>query len=99
LFGNLFDNALYACGSVKDRKWIEVTFSDLNDLAYISVSNSKGNDIMMEGNDFLSTRRHYAAKGVGLGVIRTIAKRYGGDAKVLYTSDKFSVTIWMNRQI
>ena len=97
LFGNLFDNAVAAVGSMppKDR-WINVTLSNKNRFVYIKVSNSKLNKIIVENNYYLSTKREYTQKGSGMGIIKSVVMQYGGIVNITHTDMSFSCDFCLN---
>jgi hypothetical protein len=95
LFGNLFDNALNACRTLPENKWIYVMISRKNDLIHISVSNSKSNEVKMHKHTILSTRRQYAKKGHGIDIIKAIVTKFQGDMSITYNSNDFTCTCWI----
>lgn len=93
LLDNIFDNALYACSEVESGRRISVKLNRVNDFVVLVVTNTKKNPVISKDGHFLSTRRRYKERGLGIENIIATAKKYGGDAVMTHTDDEFTVTV------
>lgn len=80
IFGNLLENAVDACGRMtQGKKFIHLnSHLEHGDLT-IAMDNSFDGQIRIEKGKYFSSKRDDF--GVGLTSIRTMARKYGGDAR------------------
>ena len=79
IFGNLLENAVEACGRMKDGpRFIRLNTSVQYDTLVITMDNSFNGKIEIDGEHFYSAKRD--GFGIGTSSIRTLARKAGGDA-------------------
>ncbi len=88
IFGNLLDNALEACESALDEKFIRLYISIKGNMLYFSMMNSSGEKKRKQGTLFASAKR--GAHGFGLRRAEAIIEEYGGWCK--YNSEDGAFT-------
>lgn len=96
LFGNLLDNAIYACKTVSQReRYINLTAdTDTPGSFYIVMANSFDGKAKEKDGRFFSTKTE--GSSIGLSSIRTIAEKYHGIAE-FYVEDKEFISNIMMR--
>ena len=96
LFGNAFDNAIAACIALPQNRRISVIIAKMNNFAYVTVTNTKCNEVVVKDGELLSTKRKYFKKGYGVSRIKSIAMKYGGNVHIDHRETEFSCKIWLN---
>lgn len=100
MFGNAFDNAIYACqqisGDNKIRKYIRMQTYRLNDIILVCIENSKCNEVLISKTTLISTKPEKENHGFGILNIKKAAKRYDGTVNYDYDQDNFRLTIRLN---
>lgn len=93
ILGNLLDNGIEGCGTVKDgeKRFLNVYIGVLKNQLYLSVTNSHGAAIRKDGGRYRSTK----SPGHGLGIysIDSIAGKYGGRVNRQHDDSVFATEI------
>lgn len=95
LFGNLLENAFEACNtSSGEEKYISVVckFSSNCTFAFV-ITNSHESIIKCKNNAFLSKKRDYTQKGIGLASVESIVKKYYGHMQIEHDNSTFQVSV------
>ena len=80
IFGNLLENALEACARMTEgRRFLRLISSVHLDTLTVTMDNSFDGHADFDGERFRSSKRDDF--GVGLGSIRAVARKRGGDAR------------------
>lgn len=80
LLGNMLDNAIESAQNVSDGKFIEVTI-EADDFKFnICVSNSIAKSVLAPNKDLKTTKSDSKTHGLGIKTIRSLAKKYNGNA-------------------
>lgn len=95
LLGNALDNAYTACLTVEKEPFIHLVLQQKEGLLTITIENSF-DGIVLENNHKILSRKRKNAEGVGLSSMRNICEKYGGDMKLGYETNHFSVMILLN---
>lgn len=99
ILGNLFENAIEACGRMEKR---EKCYIDINcriqgqRSLVIIVKNSYEGKAVVENDIFLSSKRN--EEGIGIESIKSIVKKYNGIIKIDPGNGVFRVSIWIDWQ-
>ena len=95
IFGNLLENATYACRKTdNDKRFIRICSGVRYDTFVITMDNSyDGNFISVDGR-FRSTKRD--GFGIGLSSIQSVARKYHGDAKFEGKGEYFQSSVYMS---
>ena len=99
LLGNLLENALEACRSVRDREpEISVRLRTQTDAFFVQIENTYGGKLIRDReNRYLSTKNGArGGKGIGLESVRNIALRYDGLFEAGEREGKFCVSVLLN---
>ncbi len=92
ILGNLLDNAITACKK-SDEKILEIKIRSKMDNLIILINNSYDGKIINK-NRKLKTRKNDKDKhGLGITSIKKTLEKYGGEIRIDYTSNMFSVSI------
>ena len=96
LFGNLLENALEACRNMSSgKRFICVSALTHLDTLAISVGNSFDGVARRSGDLFLSGKRGNRECGIGLASVRSIARKYHGDANFDAAGKEFSSYVYL----
>lgn len=89
LFGNLLENAIFACkAAAPSDRYIHLTADmDTPGSLYITMANGFDGFAKKQNGSFLSTKKN--GNAIGLASIRTIAEKYQGTAKFYYKNKEF----------
>ena len=96
ILGNLFDNALEACG----RQNTPSPFISLNmgfsgtQILVISIRNSYSGEIRMSEGEFLSSKRN--ERGIGTASIKYLVEKYDGICRFSYHNNVFEASVLLN---
>lgn len=96
LLGNALDNAIAACASLADEnKFITITFTRHNDMAFIEIENSRNetDKILNDNQIFRSTKKDNITHGYGIFSMQECIKKYSGRVILNYTEKTFVATI------
>lgn len=88
IVGNLLDNAIEACMSVENDRFIRIYMSMKRNMLYFSMLNSAGNKKVKSGSIFSSQKK--GLHGFGLRRAETIIEKHGGWCK--YNSEDGAFT-------
>ncbi len=93
LLVNMLDNAIEACGKVPDGKErkLELTLGMKNDFVYFSVSNSSVGAPVMEGDEFITSKKDKGKHGYGIPIIQRIVSKYNGAFDINLSQGSFMV--------
>lgn len=112
--GNLMDNAIEAASlcatdagsgagadAAANEPFIRARAKWTNDVWLLKVVNSKVNDIKPIENMFATTKADFSKHGIGLGLVKQIVKKYGGEIRFKDKGETFEVliTIWGNENV
>ena len=96
MLGNLLENALEACQTVRDRPaQICVKTKMQPDALFIQIENTYGREPVQDANGrYLSSKR----KGLGIGLesVRNIAAQYDGLLEIEPKDGRFRVSVLLN---
>lgn len=94
LFGNIMENAIYACaGLPEEQRYFSLT-SELrhgNRLYIVSTNSFDGKVLKDKNGKYLSTKR--SGQGTGLSSIAAAAEKYGGSANFYNSGGEFYVDV------
>lgn len=94
LFGNIMENAIYACASMpREQRYFSLT-SEVrhgNSLYIVSTNSFDGKPMKDSGGSYLSTKR--SGRGTGLSSIAAAAEKYGGSADFRNSDKEFYVDV------
>lgn len=98
IIGNLFDNAIEACGVLDDtyEKMIKLTIDTDENNLILNIENTKSNRIIVDTNKIygrFTTKQDMYNHGLGLGNINFIVKENKGFMLIEDLGDKFVVNI------
>ena len=95
LFGNTLDNAIEACEKFEDEteKTIFVSCKCNSGFAFISITNSVAEDVVIHGNSIDSTKVDKASHGYGLYSLNKIVKKLDGSLNLSCEDKTFKVEI------
>lgn len=96
LLGNALDNAVTACNTVTDHRFINLAVSVDGNVLMIMVCNSYDGRIDEENGEILSRKRDHKA-GIGLKSIRDICKKYQGSMQIQYQEKEFDCLMLLNQ--
>lgn len=95
VFGNLLENAVEACGRMKEgRKFITMRSRLHFENLIITMDNSFNGELRMTGKDFMSSKRN--SVGIGVKSIQSVAKKNNGKAEFSYGNDVFHSSILLH---
>lgn len=92
VLSNLCDNAIEASTSVSDPK-IAVQLKEVKGYLSLTVKNHTEEDILKKNPSLLTTKKDHSLHGLGLTIIRNIAKKYHGSVNL--SSDTSSFTCFV----
>ncbi|MBE6975144.1 MAG: GHKL domain-containing protein [Ruminococcaceae bacterium] len=90
LLGNALDNALAACQTVPENRFIQVISQSENQLLSIMVRNNHDGQIRQTDRGILSRKRDNAP-GIGLQSMEAVCRRCGGEMTIHYDHETFTV--------
>lgn len=97
LFGNLLENALYACSSVSEDPTITVNASLQPHALFLQIENTYTGAVQQDKSGrFFSTKR--SGYGIGLESVKSIVERYDGILEIQPENDCFRVSVLLNIQ-
>lgn len=88
LLGNALDNAVAACGHVRENPFIKLSVQVDGNVMAITVANSFDGIVQKENGVFLS-RKRANAPGIGLRSIRSVCQKYGGNLQIRHDGSVF----------
>ena len=90
ILGNLLDNAIEACNRMIQGKWKHITLEifEKDDTLYIFIYNNYDDDIIRDGDDFISSKRKNSI-GIGIKYVDELVKRYDGYIRREYNNGVF----------
>lgn len=91
LFGNLLDNAVAAATQCKGEKTVDVKLFMGNQYMFVCYIENSYDRVLREAEGFASTKQE-AGHGLGIGIVRRLAEKYGGSVTMETSENKF-VTI------
>lgn len=94
---NLFDNAIEACQSVKENKYISLSIMDVKSYLHIVMKNTIEGSVLKENPDLNSTKKDNVEQhGYGLKSVRDIVKKYNGSMQINEQEGYFVVDVILN---
>lgn len=93
LLGNALDNALNACQTIPDQRFITVTVQQDHNTTTILVRNSFDGKIQEKGHTLLS-RKRTNMPGIGIHSMRSICEKYSGALSYRYDDTTFSIMFY-----
>ena len=95
IFGNALENAIESVLRIEDKekRLIHVTVSQLNDFVMIRIENYYEGDLIMEGEDYLTTKENKKNHGYGIKSIKYTADRYDGAVYINTDNNWFDIKI------
>ncbi len=97
LFANTLDNAIEACLKIPDasRRFLRLKARYKSGYFSYELVNAKANAVTEESGYYKTSKTDAALHGFGLGNVRRIVEKYGGDMKISYSEDAFSIVIFI----
>ncbi len=92
ILSNLCDNAIEASSAIKDPA-ITVQLKEIKGYLSLTVSNRTQRDILKTNPALLTTKKNQKLHGIGMTIVRNIAKKYHGS--VTLSSDSCSFTCFV----
>lgn len=92
LFGNLLDNAI-AAAAKEGEGFVKLRINKVRRFISVTVENSSGREPVRTARGFLSEKAGH--EGVGIGNIRQVAERYGGDVQFVWKEGIFTVQVML----
>ena len=98
IFTNIIDNACDASLSATNRKDCFIVLSSKieEDYIYITCENYYDTPLNINGDRFISSKEEH--KGLGIEIIKEIAKAYSGNVKIKHCNNIFSVSIMLKNK-
>ena len=94
---NLFDNAIEACQSVKENKYISLSIMDVKSYLHIVMKNTIEGSVLKQNPELKSTKQEDAEQhGYGLKSVRDIVKKYNGSMQINEQEGYFVVDVILN---
>ena len=93
LFSNLLKNAFEAAEKCEKNKMIKVKMNSDGTSFFISVENNYTGKVLMKNNKLLTIKRDNSNHGYGIGIIRRVVDKYGGEIIVSTAGNVFLVEI------
>ena len=95
LLANTLDNAIEACCKIPDHsmRFLTLKVRCKNNYFSFELVNSKVNAVIEESGHYRTSKNDTSLHGIGLVSVERIVEKYGGDMKIDYTNEIFSVTI------
>lgn len=92
---NILDNAIESCLrlSEPEKRWLRLVMDIRQENLFLQCDNSRGNEIERDGNAIRSSKRNPSQHGIGLRVVKDIAKKYGGTEQINYDEECFSICL------
>lgn len=99
LLANTLDNAIEACCKIPDysMRFLTLKARCKNNYFSYELVNSKVNAVVEESGHYKTSKNDSSLHGIGLENVERIVEKYGGDMKIDYTDDTFTVTILVAR--
>lgn len=91
LLSNLLENSIDALRNVADKK-LDIYINMDKGVLYISIYNTYG-EIKREQGKFMSLKRNYKEKGIGLENVQKIVDKYNGKLHIGYDEDLFKADV------
>lgn len=95
LLVNMLDNAIEACDKMysdKEKK-INITLGLKNDFIYFAASNSVSSTPMLDGDNFITSKKDSKKHGYGISIMQRIAQKYGGAFDIVHSQNSFMVKV------
>lgn len=98
MFGNLLDNAIEAAARcVEEQRKITVKLFMANDFILVfHISNSFTVQVQKDGEKYLTTKVDKQAHGLGIGIVRSLAAKYGGKLELLEKDGQFNTILTLS---
>lgn len=95
LLSNTLDNAIEACRKIPDEssRTLSLKARCINGFFSYEIINSKVNDIYEDSGRYQTDKDDARLHGIGLGNVKRIVEKYGGEMKISYTDQLFTVVI------
>lgn len=92
LLSNIMDNAIVAVEKQQTGDgYIELVIEQKENGYSIHCENSLHERLIMHKNQYITTKKDSGEHGLGISIIRNIAKKYGGVAKIYHDANAFTV--------
>ncbi len=96
LLFNVLDNAIEACLNIEGDRYIIVRIYMKYSCLYLEVSNSK--DALEDHSDLRTTKKDTMNHGIGISIIKGIAKKYDGDVLFKDNGNSFKVKLFLKNR-
>lgn len=95
MFGNLLNNALEAAGKCESghRKVDVKLFMGNQFMLVLHIENTFTVSAPREGERFLTTKKDVCCHGLGIGIVKKLAEKYGGDLTLEEKGDTFKASL------
>lgn len=94
VLSNILDNAIEAAQK-QEEGYIDLLIAEKEQGYSIRCENSFLETPVMHKNNYRTTKVDSANHGLGIGIIRSIAAKYGGVAKIYHSADIFTVEVFI----
>lgn len=95
LLGNVLDNAIEACESIKCRKEIFIEVKKVRLYLLITVKNTIGESVLKNNSELKSTKEDKLNHGLGIKNVKKIVEKYNGFVTFDEKNDKFSCKVML----
>lgn len=95
MLGNALDNAITACCTIKDKRFINITTKTDGNVLAVMVSNSF-DGVVKNKHENIMSRKAKNREGVGLVSIRSVCEKYNGTLDINYNDNTFSCMMLLN---
>lgn len=95
IFANILDNAIEACQKVKGNRYINLRGTVVKSYYIIKCENSKANQIKMENNKVITSKKNKLLHGIGLQSVKSSLKKYNGELKIIDENNVFILKIYI----
>lgn len=96
ILGNLLDNAIEGCKTMKEDRRLSVTFQHTDTTVCLLVQNTYDGQVTMDNGEMVSRKRQQLS-GVGLKSVETLCQKYGGVMDVCPDKTLFSVNLLLKK--
>lgn len=99
MFGNLLDNAVEAAAKCEEgmRKMKVRLFMGSQHILIFEIENTWLKAPVKQGERFLSTKKNAANHGLGIGIVRELAGKYGGELELTEREEWFVTTLMLSK--
>ncbi len=98
LLGNTLDNAITACRTIKEKRFISISTKTDGNVLAIMVSNSFDGVVKNNKQENIMSRKAKNREGIGLTSIKSVCEKYNGTLNIDYNDTTFTCMMLLNLQ-